>query len=54
MTDIRLPERRVLICEETDPVLKMVMTPDQNSLWVATSSSSIKNWVIFSVKTDQL
>lgn len=46
MTDIRLPERRVLICEETDPVLKMVMTPDQCSLWVATSSSSIKNWVI--------
>ncbi|EEB17577.1 WD-repeat protein, putative [Pediculus humanus corporis] len=46
MTDIRLPERRVLICEETDPVLKMVMTPDQETLWVATSSSSIKNWAI--------
>ncbi|KAL0275371.1 UNVERIFIED_CONTAM: hypothetical protein PYX00_003232 [Menopon gallinae] len=46
MTDIRLPERRVLICEETDPVLKMVMTPDQNSIWVATSSSTIKNWAI--------
>nr|CAD7413709.1 unnamed protein product [Timema poppensis] len=45
MTDIRFPERRVLICEESAPVLKMVLTPDQSSLWVATSESSIKNWV---------
>nr|CAD7599540.1 unnamed protein product [Timema genevievae] len=44
MTDIRFPERRVLICEESAPVLKMVLTPDQSSLWVATSESSIKNW----------
>ncbi|XP_066992866.1 WD repeat-containing protein 48 isoform X4 [Anabrus simplex] len=46
MTDLRNPERRILICEETAPVLKMVMAPDQGSLWVATSESSIKNWTI--------
>ncbi|KAJ8893603.1 hypothetical protein PR048_006203 [Dryococelus australis] len=46
MTDIRFPDRNVLICEENAPVLKMVLTPDQNSLWVATSESSIKNWPI--------
>jgi WD repeat-containing protein 48 len=45
MTDLRFPERPVLICEESAPILKMVMTPDQGSLWVATSESCIKNWV---------
>ncbi|PSN54916.1 WD repeat-containing protein 48, partial [Blattella germanica] len=34
MTDLRNTERRVLICEESAPVLKMVMTPDQGSLWL--------------------
>jgi hypothetical protein len=47
MTDLRIPERRVLICEESAPILKMVMTPDQGSLWVATSESCIKNWVSY-------
>jgi hypothetical protein len=47
MTDLRIPERRVLICEESAPILKMVMAPDQGSLWVATSESCIKNWVSY-------
>jgi WD repeat-containing protein 48 len=47
MTDVRIPDRRVLVCEESAPILKMVMTPDQGSLWVATSESCIKNWVSY-------
>lgn len=40
------PERYTVICEEKAPVLKMVMTPDQSSIWVATSESTINNWVL--------
>lgn len=45
MTDFRYPDRRVLVCEETEPILKMISTPDQTGIWVATSASSIKQWV---------
>jgi len=45
MTDLRNPDRRVLICEETDPVLKIILSPDQNSIWVSTAGCDIKNWV---------
>lgn len=46
MTDLRFPEKCPrLLCEETAPILKMVMLPDQSSIWVATSDSYIKNWV---------
>lgn len=41
------PERYTVICEEKAPVLKMVMTPDQSSIWVATSESTINNWVLY-------
>lgn len=44
MTDLRNPDRRILICEESEPILKMISTPDQTGIWVATSASSIKNW----------
>ncbi|KAF7991219.1 hypothetical protein HCN44_002781 [Aphidius gifuensis] len=46
MTELRNPDRPILICEENAPVLKMVMTPDQSSIWVATSESTINNWSI--------
>ncbi|XP_076371088.1 WD repeat-containing protein 48 isoform X1 [Tachypleus tridentatus] len=46
MTDLRSPEKRVLICEETAPILKMILMPGHSSLWVATTDSSIKNWPI--------
>ncbi|XP_023217723.1 WD repeat-containing protein 48 [Centruroides vittatus] len=46
MTDLRNSENRILICEETAPVLKMILTPDHSSLWVATTDSCIKNWPI--------
>ncbi|XP_008550497.1 WD repeat-containing protein 48 [Microplitis demolitor] len=46
MTELRNPERYTVICEESAPVLKMAMTPDQSSIWVATSESTINNWCI--------
>ncbi|XP_063987796.1 WD repeat-containing protein 48 [Diachasmimorpha longicaudata] len=46
MTELRNPDRYTVICEERAPVLKMVMTPDQSSIWVATSESTINNWLI--------
>lgn len=51
MTDLRNPDRRVLICEESEPILKMISNPDQSGIWVATSASSIKNWVSIFLNT---
>ena len=45
MTELRNPDRYTVICEESAPILKMTMTPDQSSIWVATSESTINNWV---------
>lgn len=47
--DLRAPEIPTLICEESASVLKLELSPDQNSIWVATTDSSIKNW---STRTD--
>ena len=44
LTDLRATDKQTLVCRETSPVLRMVMTPDQAGLWVATSESSIKHW----------
>lgn len=46
MTDLRNPDKFTVVCEENAPILKMVMMPDQSSIWVATSDSTIKNWTI--------
>lgn len=45
MTELSYAERYTVICEEKAPILKMAMTPDQSSIWVATSESTINNWV---------
>lgn len=45
MTELGYAERYTVICEEKAPILKMAMTPDQSSIWVATSESTINNWV---------
>lgn len=50
MTELNYPERFMVVCEEKAPILKMAMTPDQNSIWVATSESTINNWVIRSLE----
>lgn len=47
MTELSYAERYTVICEEKAPILKMAMTPDQSSIWVATSESTINNWVKF-------
>ncbi|XP_012285093.1 WD repeat-containing protein 48 [Orussus abietinus] len=46
MTELRNPDHYTVICEEKAPILKMAMTPDQSSIWVATSESTINNWTI--------
>ncbi|XP_066597028.1 WD repeat-containing protein 48 isoform X2 [Prorops nasuta] len=46
MTELSRPDRYTVICKEKAPILKMVMTPDQSSIWVATSDSTINNWSI--------
>uniref|UniRef100_V5IFQ4 WD repeat-containing protein 48 homolog n=1 Tax=Ixodes ricinus TaxID=34613 RepID=V5IFQ4_IXORI len=46
MTDLRNPDNRALVCEETAPVLKMMLCHDTSSLWVATTDSSIKSWPV--------
>ena len=46
MTELKNPQRYTLICEENAPILKMILTPDQSSIWVATSASTINNYVI--------
>ncbi|XP_064480757.1 WD repeat-containing protein 48-like isoform X2 [Ornithodoros turicata] len=46
MSDLRNLDNRVLLCEETAPILKMMLCNDTNSLWVATTDSCIKNWPV--------
>ena len=44
--DLRYPERSAtLICEETAPVLSIEYGHEQQSIWVSTINSDIKNWV---------
>jgi len=44
LTDLRNINESVLICEETAPVLSMDFGHNSDSLWIATTNSTIKNW----------
>ena len=44
VTDLRQVERRALVCRESAPVLRMILTPDQKGLWTSTTESSVKWW----------
>jgi len=44
MSDLRNQDEFALICEETDPVLAIDYGYDQESIWVTTTSTDIKNW----------
>lgn len=46
LTDLRQNDRYTLVCRETAPILKMILTPDQSGLWVATSDSTIHHWTL--------
>ncbi|XP_044727853.1 WD repeat-containing protein 48 homolog [Chrysoperla carnea] len=41
LTDLRNPNNSTLVCSEKAPILKLCYTVDQQSLWVATSSSDL-------------
>ncbi len=43
-TDLRNPDNRSLVCTESAPVLKMILTPDHGGLWTSTSESNVKFW----------
>jgi len=51
-TDLRCPDNRVLVCEETAPVLRMILTPDRGGLWTSTSESSVKYHDISKIEVD--
>lgn len=42
--DLRRDENRALVFQESAPVLKMILTPDQGGLWVSTAESNVKYW----------
>ncbi|KAK8391797.1 hypothetical protein O3P69_017437 [Scylla paramamosain] len=42
--ETRAPDKGVLLCQESAPVLKMLLTPDNSALYVATTNSAIKCW----------
>ncbi|XP_050717705.1 WD repeat-containing protein 48-like isoform X2 [Eriocheir sinensis] len=42
--ETRAPDKGVLLCQESAPVLKMLLTPDNSGLFVATTNSAIKCW----------
>ncbi|KAK4303377.1 hypothetical protein Pmani_024605 [Petrolisthes manimaculis] len=42
--ETRAPDKYVLLCQESAPVLKMLLTPDNSALYVATTNSAIKCW----------
>lgn len=44
LTDLRQTDKHTLVCQEEAPILKMILTPDQQGLWVATSDSTIRHW----------
>ncbi|XP_059483067.1 WD repeat-containing protein 48 [Neocloeon triangulifer] len=46
ITDLKQTDRQVLACEDKYSVLKVVANPDQQSMWVATTDSTIKNWTL--------
>lgn len=46
MIDVRNPDNRQLICEESAPILKLTLNQEQHSMWVATTNSCINNWSI--------
>ncbi|XP_045181186.2 WD repeat-containing protein 48-like [Mercenaria mercenaria] len=49
-TDVRNNDYRCLVCEEKEPVLKLELTHNEpQSLWVSTTSSSIKNYSLRNV-----
>ena len=44
VTNLRQPDSTLLLAEETAPILRMALVGDE-SVWVCTAESSVKNWV---------
>lgn len=53
-TDLRNPDNRSLICQESSPVNKLEFgSAEQNCIWVATSESSVNCWPLKDLKIDE-
>ena len=50
MTDLKNVENGLVICEESAPVLRLLLMPDGQSMWVSTTDSSVKRWSVPSAK----
>ena len=44
VTSLRQPDSSVLLAEESAPILRMALVGDE-SVWVSTAESAVKNWV---------
>ncbi|XP_041474967.1 WD repeat-containing protein 48-like [Lytechinus variegatus] len=47
-TDIRNPDASELICEESSSVLRIELVPQEDAIWVATTSSQLNQWSLTS------
>ncbi|XP_033109140.1 WD repeat-containing protein 48-like isoform X2 [Anneissia japonica] len=43
-TDMRLSNSSVLVCKESAPIVKILLLPDENSMWVSTTKSDLHKW----------
>ncbi|KAF0301841.1 WD repeat-containing protein 48 [Amphibalanus amphitrite] len=48
VTNLRQPDSSLLLAEETAPILRMALVGDE-SIWVSTAESSVKNWSLKNV-----
>jgi len=46
MTDLKNIENGLVICEESAPVLRLLLMPDNQSMWISTTDSHVKRWSV--------
>ena len=46
VNELRSPNKSVLVCIETSPVLRICFGPNYQSIWVSTTESNLKCWKI--------
>ena len=46
MTDLKNIENGLIVCEESAPVLRLLLMPDNQSMWISTTDSNVKRWTV--------
>jgi WD repeat-containing protein 48 len=54
LSDLRFDNKSRLICEETESVLSIQYGSNENSFWLSTTSSDIKNWNLKEISPDEI